>query len=871
MRFGASARPFERSLLFAALALSGCSGEKVADDLTGIELTLRYDPKAAIDQIEIAGTLANGTAAFMPGRVPETPRPLTEGENSVVILLADELAGEEITVRADGLAGGEAVLTTEITVTPVAQQLVPASGMLTPAVRCGDGMLGGEEACDDGNTSGGDGCSATCTPEPGYTCTGEPSDCSCEGDVDDDGVRDCDDTCIDADNDGYGEGGGAGNTCTGPDCDDDSDLCTTTCEDTDGDQIFDCADLCIDEDGDGYGTAGGGGNDCAGADCDDTVMTCTTDCVTDDDQDGTADCADLCIDADQDGYGLPGGAGNDCTDVDCDDTEMTCTTDCIADEDNDGTIDCLDDCIDVDNDGYGVGAACTGPDCDDAEMTCNTDCTTDADNDATIDCLDTCIDADSDGFGIAGGAGNDCTELDCDDTVATCTNDCTTDLDNDGTPDCADGCIDMDGDGYGTPGGAPNTCVAADCLEGSATCTTDCLTDADNDTTPDCEDGCIDMDGDGYGVAGGAPNSCAGPDCDDNAPGCNVDCSADVDNDGIFDCTDTCIDVDEDGYGAGTGCTGPDCNDAIGTCTDDCVTDADGDSTPDCDDACIDQDGDGYGTDGGAGSCLGADCDETRVACNVDCVACLPQSLVLTSNGPVAACTDVTLSVDLDGYDNAAGDLSCTAPQIDVLPLENFDGGFARWSSRSSQIDVYISNFPDGFPQPSCNGGNGNFVRIENQGPDWFELATPLDATNLENLQVSFRVGYRNNPGSGQNVSVQGCCGAGCTPVTFGTADNGSSGGTDDCTDYSFPIPAYADDCASLMLRFFFPNASGRAAVDDVEVRGDVILAPVFVEQATGIYTAPFSVCEPATVPVTCTWDDGNNTPLSDTDSVVFQ
>lgn len=36
---------------------------------------------------------------------------------------------------------------------------------------CGNGTLGNGETCDDGNTTPGDGCSATCTIEPGYTCT----------------------------------------------------------------------------------------------------------------------------------------------------------------------------------------------------------------------------------------------------------------------------------------------------------------------------------------------------------------------------------------------------------------------------------------------------------------------------------------------------------------------------------------------------------------------------------------------------------------------------------------------------------------------------------------------------------------------------
>jgi cysteine-rich repeat protein len=51
----------------------------------------------------------------------------------------------------------------------------PASSTVPPV--CGDNVVIGEE-CDDGNTLGGDGCSATCTVEAGFTCTGSPSICT---------------------------------------------------------------------------------------------------------------------------------------------------------------------------------------------------------------------------------------------------------------------------------------------------------------------------------------------------------------------------------------------------------------------------------------------------------------------------------------------------------------------------------------------------------------------------------------------------------------------------------------------------------------------------------------------------------------------
>src|SRR6185503_4188092 len=51
----------------------------------------------------------------------------------------------------------------------------PTSDVVPPV--CGDGEVIGE-VCDDGNTDAGDGCSATCTVEAGWTCSGSPSVCS---------------------------------------------------------------------------------------------------------------------------------------------------------------------------------------------------------------------------------------------------------------------------------------------------------------------------------------------------------------------------------------------------------------------------------------------------------------------------------------------------------------------------------------------------------------------------------------------------------------------------------------------------------------------------------------------------------------------
>jgi cysteine-rich repeat protein len=55
-----------------------------------------------------------------------------------------------------------------------------ADGRIWPGSQqavCGDGTIDPDEECDDGDTNNGDGCSASCSVEVGYTCSGEPSVC----------------------------------------------------------------------------------------------------------------------------------------------------------------------------------------------------------------------------------------------------------------------------------------------------------------------------------------------------------------------------------------------------------------------------------------------------------------------------------------------------------------------------------------------------------------------------------------------------------------------------------------------------------------------------------------------------------------------
>jgi cysteine-rich repeat protein len=107
--------------------------------------------------------------------------------------------------------------------------LVLSSVTYAHATVCGDGIVTADETCDDGGGIFGDGCSASCSVELGWACSGSPSTCfaSCGdgvrtgGEMCDDGNRDAGDGCspscyFEADSDGDG-------VSDGPDTDADGD------------------------------------------------------------------------------------------------------------------------------------------------------------------------------------------------------------------------------------------------------------------------------------------------------------------------------------------------------------------------------------------------------------------------------------------------------------------------------------------------------------------------------------------------------------------------------------------------------------------------------------------------------------------------
>ncbi len=130
---------------------------------------------------------------------------------------------------------------------------------------CGNGTKTSLEGCDDSNTTAGDGCSATCTVETGYSCTGTtPSVCSTTcGDGIMAGSEGCDDDDTDA-------GDGCSATCTvetGYGCTGTApSVCSTTC----GDSIVAGSEQC-----DAGGESSTCNTDCTTASCGDSKTNAT--------------------------------------------------------------------------------------------------------------------------------------------------------------------------------------------------------------------------------------------------------------------------------------------------------------------------------------------------------------------------------------------------------------------------------------------------------------------------------------------------------------------------------------------------------------------------------------------------------------------
>ena len=76
----------------------------------------------------------DGVAVFAPATVPETPEALAD-EETVIILVDDELAGRGLWLRVDAFAGGELVGSAATTATLLFHTVVSAEVTIGPRMR----------------------------------------------------------------------------------------------------------------------------------------------------------------------------------------------------------------------------------------------------------------------------------------------------------------------------------------------------------------------------------------------------------------------------------------------------------------------------------------------------------------------------------------------------------------------------------------------------------------------------------------------------------------------------------------------------------------------------------------------------------------
>ncbi len=478
-------------------------------------------------------------------------------------------------------------------------------------------------------------------------------------DVDEDGILDCRDGCLDLDRDGYGNCGGAIIcTCKDDDCDDfDPDIHPGSSENM-CDGIDNDCDALIDED---YVP---------------TPSTCGDgECVSE----GQLACIDGAI---VDTCDASSTDGNSCGDV---------GTDCVVQDTCFGGI-----CVDHGNEAAGTacgdstGDECTSPDTCDGFGVCENNHAPDGDlcGDAGSECVnqDTCLAGScfDNGYQAAGttcgdGFVDECTSADTCDGAGAC-------LDNhvaDGSScgDAGTDCIKQDtcrggscsDNGFQAAGtacgnGTGDECTSPDTCDGFGVCEDNHA--PDGDSCGDAGSECVNQDtcragtceDNGYQTAGtgcgdGTGDECTSPDTCDGFGVCEDNHAPDGDSCG--DAGSECVNQDtcragtceDNGYqppttacgdGSDTECTNPDSCDGTGTCLDNHV--ADGSSCGETGSECVNQDTCRAGTceDNGYEPSTTACGDPTATECtNPD--SCDGAGVCLDNHiSPGAACGDGT-------------------------------------------------------------------------------------------------------------------------------------------------------------------------------------------------------------------------------------
>jgi len=171
--------PVTAALVLAAASAPACATPaRVEEGLTGLMVTVVWDPALGIDQLVFSGTLAGDDASvFASTPRPDPPAPLDSGNESLVILLPDALADQMIALRVDALSGGTLVAAGIGSTTPVVATIVQVVVTLAEPAICGDGTCtDAENQCtcmEDCPRVCGDGCCDVGHEDPN-NC---PADC----------------------------------------------------------------------------------------------------------------------------------------------------------------------------------------------------------------------------------------------------------------------------------------------------------------------------------------------------------------------------------------------------------------------------------------------------------------------------------------------------------------------------------------------------------------------------------------------------------------------------------------------------------------------------------------------------------------------
>ncbi len=623
----------------------------------------------------------------------------------------------------------------------------------TTACGAPSGYVQSDADCDDSD--------AAINPAAAEVCDGADNDC--DGDIDDDDSSITGQSTFYADTDGDGDGDADSTTeaCAQPsgyvsnddDCDDAVASCTDDCAtDADSDGTADCADTCIDADADGYGDAGGAGDTCTDNDCDDgdaainpaAAEVCDgadNDCDGTIDEDDADDASIWYADTDEDGYGnvddrtsaceQPSGYTDNATDCDDGDSNAFPGNTEVCDEiDNDcdgDTDEGVEDTFYADADGDGFGdegatiGACEVPsgyvtdttDCDDDDAAVNpdaievcddldNDCDGTTDEDDADDAGTWYADADGDTYGDADSSTAACeapsgyvqSDTDCDDSDAAINPGAAEITGDEVDSDCDGGEVcyaDSDNDDY-TDGTSTVTSADTDCADSGEA----------SDGTPDgdCDDSDAAINPAAAEVCDGEDNDCDGDiDDDDSSITGQSTWYADDDGDTYGNAADTTLACEQP---SGHVSNDDDCNDRSATTWPGAAYE---DAVSDC---MRDDDGDGYGDDSPpSGVTAGSDCDDDDSSINPDasevCDAANTDEDCDGSSDNSDASVDITTQStfyaddDTDGYgDPLSSTLACDEPSGYTDNDDDCDDSDAAISPAAAEVCDGADNDCDG-------------------------------------------------------------------------------------------------------------------------------------------------------------------------------